>query len=106
MPTRLTKAKHAALATHLPAWTLLAEETGAHPRPEAIRRRFRFADFSAAWGFMSRVALLAEQHGHHPDWSNVWNRVEITLTTHDAGGLTERDVALAEAIDALGGTEA
>ena len=105
MPTRLTKAKHAALATHLPAWTLLAEETGAHPRPEAIRRRFHFADFSAAWGFMSRVALLAEQHGHHPDWSNVWNRVEITLTTHDAGGLTERDVALAEAIDALGGAE-
>ena len=102
MPTRLTEAERAALAATLPAWTLLAEETGAHPRPEAIRRRFRFADFSAAWGFMTRVALLAEQHGHHPDWSNVWNRVEITLTTHDAGGLTGRDVALAAAIDALG----
>ncbi|MDE2582581.1 MAG: 4a-hydroxytetrahydrobiopterin dehydratase, partial [Rhodospirillales bacterium] len=58
-------------------------------------------DFSAAFGFMARVALLAEQHGHHPDWSNVWNRVEITLSTHDAGGLTAQDVRLAQAIDRL-----
>ena len=70
---------------------------------DAIRRCFRFADFSEAWGFMSRVALLAEQHGHHPEWSNVWNRVEVVLATHDAGGLTERDVALAQAIDGLVG---
>ena len=67
----------------------------------AITRRFKFADFSAAFAFMTRVALLAEKSDHHPDWSNVWNRVEITLTTHDAGGLSRRDVAMAGAIDAL-----
>ncbi len=68
---------------------------------DAITRGFRFADFSEAWGFMSRVALLAEAQGHHPEWFNVWNRVEITLTTHDAGGLSARDIALALAINAL-----
>jgi 4a-hydroxytetrahydrobiopterin dehydratase len=68
---------------------------------EAITREFRFKDFAQAWGFMSRVALLAEKHDHHPEWSNVWNRVDITLTTHDAGGLSQRDVAMAKAIDAL-----
>ena len=67
----------------------------------ALHRDFVFRDFSQAWGFMSRVALLAEQHAHHPDWSNVWNRVSITLTTHDAGGLTAKDIALARAIDGL-----
>ena len=66
-----------------------------------IHRVFRFRDFSEAWGFMSRVALLAEAQNHHPDWSNVWNTVRITLTTHDAGGLTEKDVTLARAIGAL-----
>jgi 4a-hydroxytetrahydrobiopterin dehydratase len=64
----------------------------------AIERTFRFADFSEAWAFMSRVALLAERHDHHPDWRNAWGRVDIRLTTHDAGGLTEKDVALARAI--------
>ncbi len=64
-------------------------------------RTFKFADFSAAWGFMTRVALLAEKHDHHPDWSNVWNTVQIELTTHDAGGLSDNDVRLAQAIDAL-----
>ena len=68
---------------------------------DAIVRRYRFGDFSEAWAFMSRVALLAERHDHHPDWRNVWNRVDIRLTTHDAGGLTEKDAALARAIDAL-----
>lgn len=68
---------------------------------DAIRKSFRFADFSAAWGFMSRVALVAEKMDHHPEWSNVWNRVEIALSTHDAGGLSERDIRLAKAIDAL-----
>ncbi|WP_126172046.1 4a-hydroxytetrahydrobiopterin dehydratase [Altericroceibacterium xinjiangense] len=67
----------------------------------AIEREFRFRDFSEAFGFMTRVALLAEQHDHHPEWSNVYNRVEITLTTHDAGGLSQRDVKMAQAIDAL-----
>ncbi|MGH7042226.1 MAG: 4a-hydroxytetrahydrobiopterin dehydratase [Acetobacteraceae bacterium] len=99
MPARLTETERAALGASLPGWTLAPAGPGAN---EAIRRSFRFADFSAAWGFMSRVALLAEQLGHHPDWSNVWNRVEITLSTHDAGGLTALDVRLATAIDALG----
>lgn len=68
---------------------------------DAITRQFLFADFSEAFAFMARVALLAEKHDHHPEWSNVWNRVDILLTTHDAGGLSERDVKLAKAIDAL-----
>ena len=68
---------------------------------DAITRGFAFADFPEAFAFMTRVALLAEKADHHPEWSNVWNRVEITLTTHDAGGLSHRDVAMAEAIDAL-----
>ena len=63
--------------------------------------RFSFADFSQAFGFMTRVALLAEAADHHPEWSNVWNRVDILLTTHDAGGLSMRDADLARAIDAL-----
>ena len=65
----------------------------------AIEKKFQFADFSEAWRFMSRVALLAESQNHHPGWFNVWNRVEITLATHDAGGLSARDVTLAEAIE-------
>ncbi len=68
---------------------------------DAIMRSFKFADFVEAFGFMTRVALLAEKADHHPEWSNVYNRVDILLTTHDAGGLSARDVALAEAIDAL-----
>ena len=67
----------------------------------AITREFKFEDFSEAFAFMTRVALLAEKHDHHPEWSNVWNRVDITLTTHDAGGLSHRDVTMAEAIDEL-----
>ena len=68
---------------------------------DAITRSFLFADFSEAFAFMTRVALLAEVHEHHPEWSNVWNRVDILLTTHDAGGLSARDTRMAEAIDAL-----
>ena len=85
-------ALQAALA-QLPAWTFDAER-------HAIRRTLRFADFNAAFGFMSRVALLAEKMDHHPEWSNVYNRVEVLLTTHDADGVTERDVAMARFIDA------
>ena len=66
---------------------------------DAIMRRFVFADFPQAFAFMARVALVAEKADHHPEWSNVYNRVEILLTTHDCGGLSRRDVALAEAID-------
>jgi 4a-hydroxytetrahydrobiopterin dehydratase len=68
---------------------------------DAITRQFLFKDFSEAFGFMARVALLAEVQDHHPEWSNVWNRVDILLTTHDAGGLSARDVAMAQAIDGL-----
>ena len=67
----------------------------------AIAKRFEFADFNAAWGFMCRVALAAERQNHHPEWFNVWNRVEITLSTHDAGGLSARDVRLADAIEKI-----
>lgn len=84
------------LADH-PQWTLTREG-------KAITRSFQFADFSEAWGFMSRVALLAEAQDHHPEWFNVYAKVEVTLTTHDAGpsgGLSQRDVRLAAAIDAL-----
>ena len=70
---------------------------------DAIVRSFTFADFNAAFAFMTRVALLAEKADHHPEWSNVWNRVDILLTTHDAGGLSTRDVELAQAIDAAHG---
>ena len=66
---------------------------------EAIVKSFRFADFNAAWGWMSRVALLAEKLDHHPEWSNVYNRVEVLLTTHDAGGVTELDLAMARFMD-------
>ncbi|NKE44184.1 4a-hydroxytetrahydrobiopterin dehydratase [Roseomonas frigidaquae] len=90
----LDTAARAELPHTLPLWQVAEGR-------DAILRRFRFADFSAAWGFMARVALLAEKHDHHPEWSNVWNRVEILLTTHDAGGLSERDVAMAQAIDAI-----
>lgn len=68
---------------------------------DALTRRFMFADFVQAFGFMARVALLAERADHHPEWSNVYNRVDIFLTTHDAGGLSARDVSLAREIDAL-----
>jgi 4a-hydroxytetrahydrobiopterin dehydratase len=66
---------------------------------DAIHRRFKFADFAEAWGWMSRVAVIAEKMNHHPEWSNVYNRVEVTLTTHDAGGLSALDVDLAEKMD-------
>ena len=68
---------------------------------DAITRSIVFTDFAEAFGFMAQVALIAEKADHHPEWTNVWNRVEITLTTHDAGGLSERDIELAEAIDAI-----
>ena len=77
-----------------PEWELTREG-------KAIQRTFQFADFSEAWGFMSRVALIADRHDHHPEWFNVYAKVEITLTTHDADGLSSRDAKMARAIDAL-----
>ncbi|MCA0245122.1 MAG: 4a-hydroxytetrahydrobiopterin dehydratase [Proteobacteria bacterium] len=85
-------ARKAALAT-LKDWKEV-------PGRDAIQKSFKFADFNQAWGFMTRVALAAEKADHHPEWSNVYNRVEIVLSTHDAGGLSEKDIALAKVIDA------
>ena len=68
---------------------------------DAISRKFTFKDFNEAFGFMTRAALVAEKLDHHPEWFNVYNRVEVTLATHDAGGVTERDVELAAAMDRL-----
>lgn len=96
MPKTLDDAARAGLSRRLPAWRVLADR-------DAIARTFEFKDFSAAFGFMARAALVAEKLDHHPEWTNVWNRVEVTLSTHDAGGLTERDVALAEAMDKIAG---
>ena len=94
MIAKLTEAERTGLAARLPLWTL-------HPTRDAIQRRFKFRDFNQAWGFMARVALLAEQQDHHPEWSNVYNQVDILLSTRDAGGLSARDVKLAVAIDAV-----
>lgn len=78
------------------------QPAGWEERDGALHRRFLFADFSAAFAFMTRVALLAESKGHHPDWSNSWNKVDIALSTHSAGGVvTDADRLLAAAIDAL-----
>lgn len=66
---------------------------------DAIVKEFRFRDFNAAFGFMSRVALYAEKVDHHPEWSNVYNRVDVALATHDSGGITDKDVALAHFMD-------
>lgn len=93
MVEKLNAVGRAKLA-ELSAWQLVEGR-------DAIRRDFRFATFSEAWGFMSRVALLAEAQDHHPEWSNVYNRVEIVLTTHEAGGLSARDLRMATAIDWL-----
>lgn len=77
----------------LPGW---AEADGR----DAIAKSFKFKDFNAAFGFMTRVALLAEKMDHHPEWFNVYNRVEVTLSTHDAGGVTDKDVRMARAMEA------
>lgn len=90
----LTPAERTAMMAALPQWRLARDD-------KAIERTFEFEDFSAAWGFMARIALLAEKADHHPEWFNVYNRVEITLTTHDAGGLSQRDADMATAIDRL-----
>lgn len=68
---------------------------------DAIQRTFRFADFNAAFGFMTRVALMADKRDHHPEWFNVYDRVEVRLTTHDAGGVTDKDVELARFMDTV-----
>ena len=94
MAAKLSGEERAKALASLPEWRALEDR-------DAIGRRFVFADFNAAFGFMTRVALLAEKADHHPEWSNVWNRVDVVLSTHDAGGLTAKDIALAKAMDAL-----
>lgn len=91
MIEKLDEAAIASALPTVPGWTRNAD---------SIERRYKFGDFAAAFGFMARVALLAEKADHHPEWSNVYNRVDIRLTTHDAGGLSSRDFSLARAIDA------
>ena len=91
---RLTDAERDEALASLPQWSLRADGL-------AICRTFTFADFSEAFAFMTRVALLAEKTDHHPEWANVWNRVDVTLTTHDADGLSRRDVDMARAMEGL-----
>jgi 4a-hydroxytetrahydrobiopterin dehydratase len=94
MIQKLSESESGAALRDLPEWQPVSGR-------DAIRRAFKFKNFSEAWGFMNRVALLAETQDHHPEWSNVYNRVEILLSTHDCDGLSERDLKLAGAIDKL-----
>ena len=96
MPKLDPAAREAALK-ELPEWR---EVTGR----DVIARKFEFRDFNAAFGFMTRVALLAERMDHHPEWMNVYKTVDVRLTTHDAGGLTEKDIRMAKAMDAYFGS--
>ena len=91
MPKLEGEARKAALA-QLKGWTKLAGR-------DAIAKKFLFKDFNQAFGFMTRVALVAEKMDHHPEWSNVYKTVDVTLSTHEAGGVTEKDIALAKAMD-------
>jgi 4a-hydroxytetrahydrobiopterin dehydratase len=91
---KLTDDARAAALAKLEGWSKLDGR-------DAIHKVFKFKDFNEAFGFMARAALIAEKLDHHPEWSNVYNRVEVTLATHDAGGVTERDVTLAAAMNRL-----
>jgi 4a-hydroxytetrahydrobiopterin dehydratase len=94
MAQKLDDAARSGMAARLPQWRPVDGR-------DAIGRTFTFRDFNEAFGFMTRSALVAEAMNHHPEWFNVWNRVEVTLSTHDAGGLTENDLKLAEAMDRI-----
>jgi 4a-hydroxytetrahydrobiopterin dehydratase len=94
MSEKLTGAARTAAIGKLDGWTEVAGR-------DAIGKKFTFKDFNEAFGFMARAALIAEKLDHHPEWFNVYNRVEVTLATHDAGGVTERDVKLAQEMDRL-----
>jgi 4a-hydroxytetrahydrobiopterin dehydratase len=96
MAQKLDEASRKGMAARVPGW----QTTDGR---DAIQKTFKFKDFNAAFGFMTRAALIAEKMDHHPEWLNVWNRVEVTLSTHDAGGLTELDLKLAEAMDRIAG---
>ncbi len=92
--TPLSQTERAELLPALDGWTVVEGR-------DAIRKRFRFGDFNAAFGWMARVALAAEQMNHHPEWSNVYATVDVTLSTHDAKGLTRRHIELAQRMDAF-----
>ena len=94
MAEKLTGAARKAALAKLEGWTDVDGR-------DAISRKFTFKDFNEAFGFMARAALIAEKLDHHPEWFNVFNRVEVTLATHDAGGVTERDLKLAQEMDRL-----
>jgi 4a-hydroxytetrahydrobiopterin dehydratase len=94
MINRLTSEERVSQLAELHGWQAVAGR-------DAIQRTFRFADFNEAFGFMTRVAIKAQEMDHHPEWFNVYNRVEITLSTHEANGLTSRDIALARFIDSI-----
>ena len=96
MAEKLTGAARKAALGRIPGWAEVADR-------DAIQRRFAFKDFNQAFAFMTRVALMAEKMDHHPEWFNVYNRVDVTLTTHDAGGVSEKDVALARFMDEIAG---
>ncbi len=96
MATRMTMEEVTAAIGGLDGWSIVDGR-------EAISKTFRFADFNAAFGFMTRAALMAEQMNHHPEWFNVWNRVEVTLATHDVGGVSDLDIKLARFMDAAAG---
>jgi 4a-hydroxytetrahydrobiopterin dehydratase len=94
MVQKLDAAARAAARAALPAWRDV-------PGRDALTRSFKFADFNEAFAFMTRVALMAEKMDHHPEWFNVYSRVDVTLSTHDCGGVSARDIAMAKFIDAL-----
>ena len=94
MPSPLSETERAELLPALDGWTMMEDR-------DAIRKRFTFGDFVEAFGWMTRVALTAERLNHHPEWTNVYRTVDVTLSTHDAGGLTRRDVELAQRMDQL-----
>lgn len=94
MAQRLTDDERQAALGSLDGWSAVDGR-------DAIQKTFKFKDFNEAFGFMARVALVAEKMDHHPEWRNVWNTVEVVLSTHDAGGLTQRDIDLAGAMDAI-----
>lgn len=94
--TLLTQPEIEAALAGLAAWSH-------DPAARALRRTYRFADFAEAFGFMAHIALVAEKMDHHPDWSNTWNKVDVALSTHSAGGVTALDFALAGAMDAAAG---
>lgn len=96
MIAKLSEAERKAALQDLSHWTLVQGR-------DAIQRSLKFKNFNEAWGFMNRVALYAEKQDHHPEWFNVYNRVDILLSTHDCDGLSERDVKLAKVIDKLAG---